>query len=108
MSKYDNYIFLSICETSIDFYKPTNFTTYSEFCKGMSKTLKLRNPNPREQYMIFQIIYMLDKVFFLSDKITGEYIADYFNLPTDKHADFQRVITDTNKLFPNYINKEKH
>lgn len=100
MSKYDNLVYLAICEASVDFYHKTNFSTYVEYCKGIAKALELGILNKREKRDILTIMDSLHKVFTMSYAENGKYISEYFNLPPTRHAEFQEVVIVTKKVFP--------
>jgi hypothetical protein len=100
MSKYDNLVYLAICEASVDFYHKTNFSTYPEYCKGLAKSLELGVLNNREKRDILTIMDFLHKVFSMSYAENGKYISEYFNLPPTRITEFQEVAVTTKKLFP--------
>ena len=93
MSKYDNYIFLTICEVSYKHYKFTNYSSYPEYCKGMSMVLNgVYTPAKSDKRMINDVIQLLDTVYSLSAEVTGKYIGDYFALDSLKHSDFMNFL----------------
>ena len=100
MSKYDNYIYLTICEVSLESYKDTNFSTYVEYCKQMSKSLMDGDISKRDRRDIEKVVNILDKVFSLSPEDTGGVIADYFSLPSDRHMIFEKAVRMTKECFP--------
>ena len=100
MNKYKNYIYLAICEITIDSYNGSNYSSYSEYCKGMSFSLKKGYLNAREKHNLVSIINMLEKIFSLEQKEIDVIIGDYFDLPSNKHVDFQEVVLTTKRLFP--------
>jgi len=100
MSKYDNYIFLTICEVTLDAYNNSNYSTYAEYCKGFAISLENGQLNSREKHTLVTIMSCLDKVFSLTDADTSNYISAYFSLPPIRHTEFQSIVRQTNKLFP--------
>jgi hypothetical protein len=46
---------------------------------------------------------VLDLVFSMNNKTTGEYISDYFSL--EKYKIFQPIVLQTNEYFPNAMAK---
>lgn len=100
MSNYDNYIYLTICETSIQSYKQTNYSSYTEYCKGMNQYLKDGDISKRDRRAIENIVVMLDRIFSLNPELTGQYIGDYFGLDSSRHQAFERTILETKLLFP--------
>jgi hypothetical protein len=107
MSKYDNIIYLAICEASVEFYHKTNFSNYQEYCKGIARSLNIGSVNSREKMDILTIINSLDKVFSMSSEENGRYLSQYFNLPSNKHAEFQEVVLTTRRLFPDIPNPRR-
>lgn len=104
MCKYDNYIYLTICEVSLKYYENSNYSTYVEFCKGLHYTLRDGDVSKRDRRIVEGIVSMLDKVFSLTPELTGQYIGDYFNLTPIRLAEFEKSVRMTKELFPNIGN----
>lgn len=104
MSKYENHIFLTICEASIELYKKSVFLTYVNYCRNMGSSLRSDLLTKNQNVDIIKIINVLDKIFTLSGEDTGKYIYDYFNLDSEKIIEFEKCVKITQNVFPD-INK---
>jgi hypothetical protein len=97
MHKYENHIYLKICEMTLQCFKETKFLTHAEYCKGLGLALKsgsLTNTNKRH---IFMIIKYLDKYFTMSDEVSAIYIMNFLTL--EKYLITERPVRLTNEFF---------
>ena len=94
---YVNYIYLTICETSLRLYTETKHKTYSEYCKGMSRAIDYKQFSKLEIRHLVRITEILNTVYSLSKEDTGKYIKDFFDL--NEHEDFQTSVLLTKKFF---------
>jgi hypothetical protein len=98
MDKFRNYVYLTICETSLELYRKTNFSTYSGYCSGMDQLLKANTLGKRDLKHLITICDVLEKVYSFSTKLATEYIMDYF--ASGRCTDFERVVRLTKERFP--------
>ena len=78
MKKYDNYIYLTICELTINMVKGTNYSTYNAYCRGIANSIK---DDVLSGYELRQMNYlnkMLTLYYGLSLNDTKKYIDAYF------------------------------
>lgn len=98
MNKFKNYIFLTICEVSVELFEKTEFQTYANYCRMMNMSLKDNNLSRREKSDLIIISERVDKIFSLGKKLTAEYIVSYFD--SGRHLDFERSVRLTKEFFP--------
>jgi hypothetical protein len=98
MNKLENFIYLSICEVSLNMVKPTQYTTYSYYCKGMCMSLIDGNLSYREKNDILVIANYLESIYGLNNVDIGKYILDYFE--SERYFELQKVVMLTNEYFP--------
>lgn len=99
MNRYENHIYLIICEVTLSLYKETNFVTHSSYCKMMSHYMidgKLTN---RDISHISKIISILEKVFSISDVEASKYVKKFFI--EGKYLKFEGVVNSLKVFYPN-------
>lgn len=100
MNTYVNYIYLIICEVSLEMFKKTNFVTYSNYCKEMGNSLKNQNLSLQDRRTFMAIYEKLDPIFSLDTDESAKYIAQFFELDSSRINLFERIVRNTNELFP--------
>lgn len=98
MTKFDNYVYFSIAEISLDLYYKTKFSTYVNYCRTISKSLESASLDNREMYEIIKIVTELKKIYNFDTNLSMKYITDYFK--SDRFHDFQKCILIVRKEFP--------
>lgn len=96
---YVNYIYLTICETSLKLYAETKFKTYPEYCKSMARSIDYKQFSNIEVRHLMAITDILKVIYSLSKEDTGKYIKEYFE--SDRVVDFQTSVLMTKKFFKN-------
>lgn len=98
MSKFDNHVYMTICEITIVLAKNTRYATYSSYCEGMRDSIKDGYLDSREKDHIVNITKALEVVYsFTTDEINN-YIIDCFD--TNQWLRFERPVKLTKKYFP--------
>ena len=97
MTKFDNYVFMTICETSFDLFKKSQFSTYVNYCKTLNLSLKSGKLDRKETADIIKISNDLVLIYGFDDETCGRYIAEYFDC--DRYADFQKIVIMTREYF---------
>jgi len=98
MNKYENYIFLTICEVSLDLFRKTDFQTYSNYCRTMNMSLKDGKLSKREKSDFIEISNMVDKIYSLGYDLCAQYIVAYFD--SNRCQDFEMSVRLTKEYFP--------
>ena len=98
MNKYDNYIFLAICEVTFKNFKNSMWVTYANYCKGMAMSLKTGELSKLDKRHLLVIYDELELLFGMSDAEKAEYIHRYFE--SGRWGEFEVIIRDTKKFFP--------
>lgn len=99
MNKYENFIYLSICEISLPMAKVTSYSNYVYYCRGMGNSLRGSGGlSIREQRDFLKIADYLNLIYGLSVEDRWKYIKAYFN--SDRFMEFQQIVSLTNELFP--------
>ncbi len=99
MDKLENYIFLSICEKTLELFKDSYFKTYSSFCSTLKSSMEIEDLNRGDLYIIYEIDDYLTKIYDLSVEENNKYIADFFLL--EKYLLFENTVRLTLEHFKN-------
>jgi hypothetical protein len=99
MVKFDNYVFMTICESSLDLFKKSHFSTYVNYCKTLNLSLKSGILDKKETAAIVKIATDLVLIYGFDDEDCGKYIADYFASDIDKVINFYKVVLLTREHF---------
>lgn len=101
MSKFDNRVYLTICEVSMECFKRSKFISYVNYCYDFGLSLKTNTVNKSQARNLEDIIEMLDKIYSMDAETTGKYIFDYFTC--DKVREFEKCVILTQESFPDLI-----
>jgi hypothetical protein len=102
MIKFDNYIFLTICEKSYELFKETKYMTYIAYCNNFKVCFKLGKFSNVESSHISEIINFIKKIYDLDTDEAFKYIKNFFML--DKHLIFEESSRLTMKHYNNCYN----
>lgn len=94
---YVNYIYLTICETSLKLYAQTSYKTYPEYCKAMARSIDYKQFSKVEIRHLIAITEKINIVYSLPKEETGKYIKEFFE--SDRVVDFQTSVLMTKKFF---------
>ena len=100
MNKYDNYVFLTICEVSMKCFEKSVFLSYVNYCRTMSSYLKDGNLNKQQTHDIIRVIEELDLIYSMNDNDRSNYILDYF--ASDRILDFEKCVRLTKEFYPDF------
>lgn len=98
MSKFDNRIYLTICEVSMECFKKSKFINYVNYCYDMGLALKTNTVNKSQTRNLEEIIDMLDIIYSMDAATTGKYLFDYFT--SDNVREFEKCVILTQTAFP--------
>jgi hypothetical protein len=98
MSKFDNRIYLTICEVSMECFKKSKFINYYNYCNDMGLSLKTNTVNKTQTRNLEEIIEMLDIIYSMDAETTGQYLFDYFT--SDKVREFEKCVILNQEAFP--------
>lgn len=101
MSKFDNRIYLTICESSMECFKKSKYINYTSYCSNMGLALRTNTLGNTQNRNLNEIIEMLDIIYSMDAKTTAKYLLDYFN--SDKVRDFEKCIILIQETFPDLI-----
>ena len=102
INKLENYIFLSICEKSLDLFKDSYFNTYIGFCGTLKAAMETEDLGRGDLYVIYEIDDYLRKIYDLSVEESNQYIADFFLL--EKYLVFEKPVRLISEYFNNSFN----
>ena len=88
--KYDNFVYMTICETSFDLFKKTHFLTYRNYCQTLKLSIRDGKLSKKEMGDINHIADVLDKIYTMDRKSTGMYISDFFE--KEKYLKFEKPV----------------
>ena len=94
--KYDNHIYMIICESTKNLYKKSNSSNYIGWCRGMVSTLIEVNFSHRELKEITKVVNKLSEIFSFDIETSWCYVIDYFI--TEKFLIFGKVIRYSNAV----------
>jgi hypothetical protein len=98
MTKYDNFIHLTICEVTLKLHKQTVFNTHVSYCRWMGVSLNDANVSSLVKSHVPIISDVLKNIFAMDAKTSGVYIADYFLL--NKYLIFEKIVRATKEFYP--------
>ena len=99
MVKFDNYVYMTICESSIVLFRKSHFSTYINYCKTLNLSLKDGVLDVKETADIIQIGNDLVLIYGFDDETCGKYIADFFDLDVEIKLGFYKSAILTKKFF---------
>jgi hypothetical protein len=98
MNKYTNYVFMTICEASLKRFKKSGYSTYTAYCTGLLRSIRVGNLSKSEKFDLIQILQELDLMYGMSEDDNNYYILAY--LESGRCGEFQNVVEMTRILFP--------
>ena len=98
MARFDNIVYMTICEVTLKLAKNSNCRTHASYCRLFSLSLKHNNLSAVEKAAFSSIVGVMDLVFSLSAESTSKYIFDYFNL--EMYLKFEKPVRLTQEYFP--------
>jgi heterodisulfide reductase subunit A-like polyferredoxin len=101
MTKYENHIYLIICEVTMDLCKETNFSTHSSYCSNMSACIKDGVLSDKQIRHICKIADVLGEVFYIDSRNAGIYMSDFFGL--EKYKNFELVVRQQREYYSDFI-----
>lgn len=90
MQKFNNYVFLSLCEITYKLYKKSHYMTYVNYCKTFNVSIKTNNLDKKETEHLIKIFDYIGKIYGFSDAESFDYLVKFFNL--DNLIDFQKCV----------------
>ena len=98
MGKLKNFVYLNICEISLELFKNSFYTTYLSYCNGMRLNISNNDLTKKNNYDLVMIFKYLESIDGFDDIEIGELIVDYFE--SDRFAEFQRLVLLNENVFP--------
>ena len=100
MNKYDYYVYLAICEASLETFKGTNFVTYTSYCKSIGTSFKTNRLSSSEKKQMDIIWKEVDLLFSMTEEDTANYIVSFFDLEDWLLIKFEKVVRMTKRAVP--------
>jgi hypothetical protein len=100
--KFDNYVYLTICEESLKLYKKTHFSTYTNYCKTFHLSMVNGDFTARETSNLLKLFDVLNLIYGLNDSESFKYILDFFG--SDKIREFEMYVVEMGRCFPMAFN----
>jgi hypothetical protein len=98
MSKFDNRIYLTICEVSMECFKKSKYINYVNYCNNMGLSLKSETIGKSQSRDLSEIIEMLDIIYSMDATTTAKYLLNYFS--SDNVREFEKCVILTQTAFP--------
>lgn len=95
MNKFDNYVYLSVCEFTIETFKKSSYRTFSMYCKQLYHSI---NDNSFNRFETETMVYITDKlrlVYGLNDAEILYYLTSFYMMPVEMIHQYQ-VCVETN------------
>ena len=98
MNKYDNFIYMTICEVTLKLYKQTGFSSHASYCRYIGVSLNDKKIINMVKNHVSTISDVLDNVFAIDAETSGIYIANFFIL--EKYIMFDKAVRATKEFYP--------
>jgi hypothetical protein len=98
MSKLKNFIYLNICEVSLELFNTRFYSTYLAYCNGMRLSINNNNLTKKNRYDLMIISKYLETIYSFNEIEIGEFIVSYFE--SDRFNEFQRLVLLNENVFP--------
>lgn len=95
--KFDNYVYMSICEITLELFKKTNYITYKAYCNSIKDGLN-KNIEFSSYGDIVAICKRIDEIYSLDWELSGLYISNYFC--DEKYLGFEKPVKLIQECFP--------
>ena len=102
MNKFDNYIYYTICEKTLELAKRTRYRTHSTFCQGFKNSMLMESFDRREMAILYEIHDHLRVMYGLDGPTTNDYIVVFFI--DEKWLIFEESVRLMKEYFPNSFN----
>jgi hypothetical protein len=97
MNKLKYFIFMSICEVSLELFNDSMYSNYINYCKGMSTSIDNGNLSKKEKNDIIIITKYLDLIYGFGEEEIATYIVSYFE--SDRVVEFQKIVSLNDTIF---------
>ena len=102
MYKFDNYVFFTICEYTLNLPKSSFYSGYCSFCNAMKNTIILENFSKKDTEFIFAVSGHLMLLYGFNITEAMHYIGRYFN--EEKYLTFERPTREIKEFFSSGFN----
>lgn len=102
MVKFENYIFLTICEKSYELFKKTKFMTFIAYCNNFKNCFKLTKFSENELSDINNMVFFIQKIYALKLDESFSYVRNFFIF--DKYIIFEESSRLTMEYYNNCYN----
>jgi len=102
MLKFDNYVFFTICEYTLDMFKRTHYSRYRSFCYDFKANIELGDFSKVERERLFSICGHLMLVYGFDIEEAMMYIGRYFK--EEKFITFELPIRSVKEYFSSAFN----
>lgn len=102
MNRLDNYIFLSICEKSLELFKDSYYSTYLGFCRTLKANMEIEDLSRGDLRIIYEIDDYLSEIYALAPKESMRYIMDFFLM--EKYVELEYAVRLSFEFFKNSFN----
>lgn len=98
-TKYDNFIYINICELIYKFFKTTKFSTFHNYCHYLSIKILNDELDEKDNKVIVFVIKGLDNIFSLRFDESFKYIEKF--LIEEKYKTFFDIVRLTHLIDKN-------
>ena len=102
MFKFDNYVFFSICEYSLQLYEGSHYSRYRLFCHAIKNIIHLGNYDKKDTERIFAICGHLMLLYGFGIEEAMRYVGRYFN--EEQYIQFEIPTRNIKESFPSGFN----
>lgn len=100
-TKYDNFVYLTICEASLTLFDKSICVTYQNYCNLLRLSLQDGNLSKKEISDIAYIMKITNKIFYMDDKTNAMYVRKFFE--EEKYKKFEMAVRYTTAFYPTSI-----
>ena len=96
--KYENYIYLTICEASLDKFNKSNFSTYLNYINNLSLSFESNTLSYSQCCDVMGVVETISTIYSLSVDDSLFYIKQY--LKSDRILQFEKSVRLVRMNFP--------
>ncbi len=96
MNKFNNYVFLSICEITVKSFDGSHYTTYLNYCNGLLSNIRNHNLSKKQSKDLVKIFNELKLIYSIDGVEGSDFILDF--LESNRIIEFYECVRMTNRF----------
>lgn len=98
MSKFDNHVYMTICESSYELFEKTRFGTYQNFCWTIKNEIRTSTLTKTSEQRLCYVSMVIEKLFAFDPPTGMQYVIDFFY--KEKYAVFEVPVRYMIEYYP--------